>query len=379
MTASDMLDGECAASTAFNFSVDCYDSGRLAAADWPSITAASDLKMHVYQSREFLDVWMNTIGRARRIECYLIVVRDRAGRPVLYLPLGIETKFNVRLLRFMDAGVADYNAPILAPSFEPTRQEFDGLWSQVLSMLPRCDAIDLQKISSDVGGARNPLTYLDCVPYPSSGHSVALGALCTEVNARSSVQTLRKNLRRHFRALSRAGETHFVVNPDVAETAHVLERLFELKRRTYLRTTGRDFLAMPGVTDFYRQMAAPDRIGRVSHLSALTCGGNVVSAHLGFVGGGRFHYVLPAYDGEYQRFKPGHLLLQHLIDHCFERQFSTFDLGLGDFSYKVTWATHRLPLYAHERPVTLAGRLYLQLRRARRFVGATGLREWLRA
>ncbi len=355
-----------------NYSVDIYDDDRLATADWPSIEDPSDLKMHVYQSREFLDVWMNTIGRARGIKCYLIVVRDRTLRPVLYLPLAIETKFNVRLLRFMDAGVADYNAPILAPSCELTRQEFDGLWSEILSSLPHVDAIDLQKVSSDVAGAFNPLTYLDCLQYASSGHSILLSGLRSEVDARPSLARLRRKLRRQYGRLNRIGETNFIVNPDVQKSEQIFAKLIELKQRKYMATVGRDFLAMPGIARFYQKMVTSQRIGTISHLSALTCSSKVVSAHLGFIGRGRFYYTFPAYDQEYRQFSAGHLLLQHLIDQALERGFATFDLGEGDFSYKVRWSTHRLSLYTYERAMTAAGLLYLQIRRARRFLGTSG-------
>lgn len=377
MTATDLSERRWPA--AGNLSVEVHDGHDLAGADWPSITAAGDLRMHVYQSREFLDVWMNTIARARRIECYLVVVRDGAGAAVLRLPLAIETKFNVRLLRFMDAGVADYNAPILASSHELTRPEFDRLWAGVLSSLPRFDAVDLEKIAGDVMGARNPLTYLDCAPYASSGHSIRLDALAGEVNARPSVKRLRQNLHRHLRALSGTGVVSFIVNPDAGEADHVFDRLIELKRRKYMRTLGRDFLAAPGIARFYREMTRPARIGGVGHLSALTWNGEVVSGHFGFYGRGRLSYALPAYDTQFARFRAGHLLLQHLIDQAVECHLDTFDLGVGDFSYKEKWATHRLPLYGYERAVTAAGRLYLEMRRARRFVGSTAVRKWLRA
>ena len=86
--------------------------------------------MYVFQSREFLGIWLNTIGKAGRIEPYLVVVKDGDGRPILYLPFVIETKFNIRLLRFMDCGVADYNAPIVAAGMALSRQEFNALWSR---------------------------------------------------------------------------------------------------------------------------------------------------------------------------------------------------------------------------------------------------------
>ncbi len=183
-------------------------------------------------------------------------------------------------------------------------------------------------------------------------------------------------LRRRFRALGEIGHADFVINPSAASKEYVLDRLLELKRQKYLRSIGRDFLAAPGVERFYREMAAPNRIGRVTHLSAVICNGKVVSGHLGFMGRGRFHYVLPAYDTEFRRFEVGHLLLQHLIDQSHEKGLRTFDLGVGDFPYKARWSTHRLALYSYERPLTFAGWLFFQMRRAQHVAGATGVRQW---
>jgi CelD/BcsL family acetyltransferase involved in cellulose biosynthesis len=360
-----------------NFSVEIYPGDGLAAADWPAVTGPSAAAMYAFQSREFLDVWMGTIGRARGSECYLVVVRN-AGRPILYLPLTIETAFKVRLLRFMDAGVVDYNAPILGSDYTLTRPEFERLWSEILARLPKFDAIDLQKMPSDIVGRPNPLTFLDCVPYASSGHALMLSALPGDVNARPSVRVQRKNIERRHQALSGLGRADFTINPTGVTTGYVLDRLLDLKRQKYLRTTGRDFLTTPGVTRFYREMAATGRLGRISHLSAVLCNDRVVSAHLGFIGGGRFHYVVPAYDTEYRRFEVGHMLLQHLIDQSFANGLTTFDLGVGDFPYKARWATHHLALYNYERALSLAGWLYLQMRRARRLAGSTGIGNWIR-
>jgi CelD/BcsL family acetyltransferase involved in cellulose biosynthesis len=120
------------------------------------------------------------------------------------------------------------------------------------------------------------------------------------------------------------------------------------------------------------------RLGKISHLSALTVGGTVASAHLGFLGRGRFHYIFPTYDTAFGRYRVGHLLLQHLFNQSVAQDFATFDLGMGDDSYKNKWATHHLALQTHERAITAAGRVYLQMRRIRRFVDASGVRTWFR-
>jgi CelD/BcsL family acetyltransferase involved in cellulose biosynthesis len=358
------------------FKVEIFAGADLAAAEWPSVADHRDLRMYVFQSREFLDVWRDTIGKAGGIEAYLVVVSDGDRRPVLYLPLAIETKFNVRLLRFMDCGVADYNAPIVTADCTLSRQEFHEVWSEILSLLPGFDVIDLKKIASDVDGAFNPLTYLDCTPFDQSGHSILMSTLRDQADARRPVVKLRRKLRHYREELDKVGAARFVVDPPPSDVPRVIERLFALKRQKYTRTSAQDFLAMPGVEDFYRAMTSPGRLGRISQLSALTINDTVASAHLGFVSRGRCYYIFPAYDAEFGRYRVGHLLLQHLIDRSVAGQFDTFDLGVGENQYKDTWATHRLALLSHERALTAAGRIYQQMRRVQRLVKNSGFRTW---
>jgi CelD/BcsL family acetyltransferase involved in cellulose biosynthesis len=351
------------------FRVELYDGAELAAAQWPSIEAGPELLMYVYQSREFLEVWMASIGAARRARGFLVVVRDGGNNPVLYLPLVIETRFNNRILRFMDGGVADFNAPILAAGADLTRGEFLAIWADIRSSLPAVDLIDLKKIAGDVCGARNPLTYLDCHTYESSGHAVDLAAWNENAADDPSLSRMRKKLQRQRQRLSNLGPTQFVANPSGPQLRLLIERLTELKREQYLRTSGRDFFATPGIHDFYCRMLAPERLGRISDVSALVCGGKIVSTHLGFIGRGRFYYVLPAFDTEYRSLAVGILLLDRLIERCSAERYAVFDLGEGDFSYKTKWATHRLPLLACEQAVTSVGALFGRLRRVRNLAG----------
>lgn len=348
------------------FDVELFDGRDFAAARWPSIAAGPELLMHTFQSREVLDVWTATIGRARKAQCFLIVVTNSDDKnPILYLPLAIETRFGMRILRFMDAGVVDLNAPILVAGQDLSRGEFLDVWGRILSLLPAIDVVDLQKMPGTVGGEHNPLTYLACRPYRFSGNTVDLGKW-REVVARRSTARVHGKLRRHLRRLSEVSPTAFLMDPSGPQWREVMDRLTEVKRKQYLRTTARDFFAAPGVLDFYREIAAPERLGRISHLSALTCGGHIVAAHLGIIGRGRFYYILPAFDTEYRSFAVGLVLLKHLIEQCANQDYETFDLGEGDYPYKETWTTHHDLLWSYEHGLTSAGRIYGQLRRARR-------------
>jgi CelD/BcsL family acetyltransferase involved in cellulose biosynthesis len=356
------------------FAVELFDGRDFAAARWPSVTADPELQMHAFQSREFLDVWTATIGRARDAQCFLVVVADADGKPVLYLPLAIETRLGVRIVRFMDAGVVDLNAPILVAGKELSHGEFLDVWSRILSLLPGIDVVDLQKMPATVGAAHNPLTYLACRPYQFSGNVVDLGQW-REVIARPSAVRVRRKLRQRLRRLNKIETTAFLVNPSGPQWHEVMDRLTAVKRKQYLRTTARDFFASPGVLDFYREIAAPERLGRISHLSALTCGHDIVAAHLGFIGRDRFYYVLPAFDTEYRALAVGLLLLERLIEQCVDQGYETFDLGEGDYPYKETWTTHRVPLWSYEHGLTFAGRIYGHIRRVARLLHVGRLHE----
>jgi CelD/BcsL family acetyltransferase involved in cellulose biosynthesis len=346
-------------------SVEVRDAADWDAVGWPSITADPALEMSVFQSREFLETWMATIGRDRAVRPALAMVSDADARPVLHLPFVIETRLGVNLLRFMDAGVADLNAPIIARDRRLTETEFTAVWKKIRSALPPVDVIDLRKMPDHLNGLRNPMTYLPCASGQVYDHAVQLSSL-PEIHARAPVVRMRKKLRRQLQRLDELAPTRFVSNPTRDELAQVVDDLFDLKRMQYLRTRGRDFLEAPGIRLFYRAMADSERLGRISDVSALMCGEEIASAHLGFIGRGRFYYVMPAYDTRYRALAPGYQLLDYLMSHCRDAGYEVFDLGEGEHRYKAKFMTHQVRLRTYQRAVTVAGMIYLQANRIRR-------------
>jgi len=345
--------------------VELFEGADWDAANWPSIAADPILEMSIFQAREFLEIWMRTIGRDRGVRPFLAVVVDGDTRPVLYLPLAIETRLGITLLRFMDAGVSDLNAPIMARDRGLTDGEFAVVWKEILSRMPPVDVIDLRKMPDHLNGLRNPLAHLAGDSGHDHGYAVLLSSL-PEIHARAPIVRMRKKLRRRLQRLSELGPANFVSNPPAEALRRTVDGLLDLKRLQYIRTWGHDFLEMPGISRFYREMTEPERLGRISHLSALTCGDNLVSAHLGFTGRNRFYYVMPAYDIRYRALAPGYLLLDHLMTQCRDAGYEVFDLGDGEHPYKMNWMTHQVRLHTHQQAVTVAGMLYLQANRIRR-------------
>ena len=154
-------------------SVEVREGADWDAVGWPSNTADPALEMSVFQSREFLETWMATIGRDRAVRPVLAVVSDADARPVLYLPFVIETRLGVNLLRFMDAGVSDLNVPIMARGRHLTETEFAASVEedQVASSAGR-----RHRPAQDAGPSQRPAQSADLLPCASGevyGNAVA--------------------------------------------------------------------------------------------------------------------------------------------------------------------------------------------------------------
>jgi CelD/BcsL family acetyltransferase involved in cellulose biosynthesis len=347
--------------------VAALDPSALDAIDWPRAYDLGAWSGFVFQTREFLRLWIDTIGAGRGSDSRLVVVSDRFGSPLMFLPLCIERRYGFSLLRFMDGGVADHNAPLLRPGWEPDRAAFLPLWERILAALPRVDGIELRKIAAFAGATPNPLMHLPGLRVDGATRAIAIDQTFAEFVAEPRRKRYRGVSRRKLRALQRQGVVTFATVTETAEAKRVAAFLFEHKRKQYLRTLRRDVFALPGYAAFFERIAAPPFLNGVGHLSCLTCGRDLVAAHLGYRSGGRFYQIMPAYDAErFANASGGRLLLEHLIEESFRAGDRVFDFGEGAEAYKEVWATEAQPLYACSRGRTLPGRMALWLNESRR-------------
>ncbi|HEX2655046.1 MAG TPA: hypothetical protein VHN11_15520, partial [Xanthobacteraceae bacterium] len=137
--------------------------------------AFMDGSAYVFQHPQILRIWLNTIGAARSTKPYFIRIIGPEADPIAVLPLGIETSGTCRILRFLDGGVSDYNAPIPIGKFDVfERLDAAQLWSKIIEVLPRFDLALLHKIPRMVGSLPNFLARLKVEPHHSNGHIATL-------------------------------------------------------------------------------------------------------------------------------------------------------------------------------------------------------------
>lgn len=343
---------------------------------WPRSDTPGATRCHAFQYADVLEVWLKTIGAARGVDPYFVVFHDERGEPRFAVALGIERRFGVRILTFLDGGVSDYNAPVVFANGAARPYPLHEFVTLLARLLPPFDLVMFEKMPADVLGVPNPLVRPGMESHTPSGHVAALAGTWSDAAKRLPRA---QDSRRKRRKLEAMGKLAFVVADDNASRTRLLDAMIRQKTRRYIETRGWDGFDRPGYRDYFRQMTERLAPSGAVHLSALTLDEKVIAAHWGMVCGTRFYSLMPSFDAECSRFSPGRLLLEHLFEWAYAHGIECFDFGIGDEAYKFEFRDSVLPLYRAVIPVTMAGSAYLFALNRKNALRASRAWTWLRA
>lgn len=345
--------------------------------DWPSAGAhPATARFTVFQSREFVDAWLQSFGQQPRWTPYFVAVHDAAGAPLMLLPLCIERRFGVRILGFIDQGHADYNAPVLFCAVPPTQAEMQALWQRILDALPAVDIVKLHKIPATVDGVPNPLRLLASPRDAESTHGNRLDVPWAHIERGMGNP---RRTRKREKALFRVAPPQFVIAEDAESRERLLAQLIVHKQQT-CRDAGIDCdIDKPEHLAFLRHATtAFARSGNLL-LCAIVVGDEALAILWCLVHGQvALALVNARAGGAWERFSCGRILDHRLLAHLHERGFVYFDRGYGDEAYKLRASDTHVPLYRRDEARTLKGRFLIAARHLVTALRATRLFTWLR-
>jgi CelD/BcsL family acetyltransferase involved in cellulose biosynthesis len=321
--------------------------------------AADEVVASPFQHPAWLAAWARTFPDPDGERVFLVETREAASdRVVMRLPLALEDWGGVRVLRGWDRGTADYGGLILARDFAPTPAVFAGVWRSVLTVLPPCDVLVLDKLPDRVGAGADPLLRVGTIERSfNSGHVLRLG----EPGRPRAVETfdgsMRRSLARKRRKLANKGALAFRLRP-AREAGDVLEALLGWRRdRFAAENADRDVGA---VEAFWRRLAAE---ADIAHIADLSLDGRPLAAGFGTRTGESFQLLATGFDPAWKNWSPGLLLLEDLVDAAETDGVRIFDFTIGDEAYKLDFAVESVPLYDLFTPRTVKGRLAAWVRR----------------
>jgi CelD/BcsL family acetyltransferase involved in cellulose biosynthesis len=365
-TALDTLSDWPSAPPALRSTISCGDFHLFLVEDmagfsglWPplgQLDEAGGARSFAFQRRDHLDIWLETIGTGLKVLPKFVSVSRKNGEPIMLLPLGIEKRHGLRVLKFLDGGVADYNAPVIYPgAAKLLPQEVRALWAAICKAIKTFDFALLEKMPEYVGELKNPLYHLAQERWHISGHYLRLrdagtGLLLRKPNFKES--------RRKRRRLSEKGEVSFRIATGEAEIQDVFGTFVRQKSRRYMETLGMPGFDVPGQKDYYLKLAQrlPDRGVQLAYLCV---GDEIVATAWNLIAGRRLYYMMAGYeDGGWRRHSPGWLLLEELVGWSSQHGIEIFDFGIGDESYKLKWQETEFPLWSAVFPRTILGWSY---------------------
>ncbi len=326
---------------------------------WPNSQDSGPASFFVFQGRDYLDAWRATIGQARGTTPLFIRIDDFSGSPLMLVPLGLERRHGLRVLSFLDGGVADYNAPVLFPGAGCLeRPAFADLWRRIVHTLPPFDITSFDKIPPAVGEVANPFRFLAPKRCPYSGHFALLTGDWAAFSATRLPRV--KEHRRKRRRLAEHGDVRFVIAETAQERERALEAMIRQKSRRYLETRGVDGLNRAGYRSYFdtltRRFAGTGEV----HLSTLELDGVILAAHWGLISRDRFYCSMLSYeDHPLARYSPASLLIEDLIAWCYAAGVTIFDLGYGEAAWKDRLCEAVLPLSRGSQGHSIQGRAYI--------------------
>ncbi len=292
------------------------------------------------------------------------------------LPSSVAAGSGLRTLSFMDAGVIDYNAPILFAPFNRPLPPPKILWTTIQEALPRHDFVRLRKMPADIEGKRNPLCAPDDPPHDNSGHAISLPKSWAAMEERIGRHEHMRAWNRKLRRLKEIGPVKFAVPKDTEDRKFVLQQIVRQKRQRLQALGLTDIFDRPGIETFYENCAALPASSQ-TYLSSLSVNNNeIIAADFGFLGTRRLISALASFSArQWSRYSPGSLHFLLLLRWTIENGLSHLDLGLGDERYKSFWCDQLVPLYNRQQCASLSGRLYVGTHRALAATRAMGSRQ----
>lgn len=341
--------------------VERYSDIKEIASEWKSIQKNGEAL--VFQTFEWVSHWMEFVGKAQHIEPLIVVVREKINSPpLLILPFGIRTSFGCRILSILGGFHADYAGGVINKNCVSKCPTGETLWGEIekIARGEKVDLIWVWNIPLHLGRVPNPLWFKGC---RQSGESNAIvGVNSWQEYYQEIVPTkVRADSRRQRKRLAEIGQLRFCLAKTLKEGIDFTQTMIIQKSERYTALGIKNQFDQPEHWEFFLK-SVQGRNGLMPHVSALLLDDRILAVHWGEVHDGRFYYLMPSHDERWEKFSPGRLLLEHLVEWSFKSGYDVFDFTVGAEAYKYHWANLSTPLFEYNQVLTFMGCVFTKAR-----------------
>ncbi len=289
-----------------------------------------------FQTLDWLTILYEELAPSHKAVPRVVIVSDRdSGEVALVLPLMIERQRRVRVARFADLGVSDYNAPLLGPAAPQSKRAIRRAWRAVRQALRDCDLIVFDRMPADISGRANPLLMISSPT--RSRHSGNVVVITDTVDAflASRGKKYRKEVERCTRLWHKEGIPTFARAIDGEAIARVYFALEEQQAARHEASGGAYVLDKPAYRSFYERLAINGTDAGFCHLFSIESQGDIIATLFGVEHDGTFTLLRISNSGSrWSHLSPGRLIVVEAMRYFVERNVRRFDMGMGDYPFK---------------------------------------------
>lgn len=291
----------------------------------------------------------------------LAIAVIRTGTHALgLLPLALVRSGGLTRAHLLGVKQSNSDWLIAEPGFQPGAEALRDIFRAVSQAVGGIDLLSLSNLPSTWQGHANPLLVLPHAPAASNLYTATIGPTPVPYIEHRLNTKRRSNIKRGMRRLAEQhGEVRLVHVQDATMLERVHQAFLDQRGARFAEMGVDNIFARAPFLDLFRDLTAAS-FGKhrpALCLHALMAGDEIVATSWGLQSGDHYsQYINSTTAGPAARYSLMGILVAELMDALTVTGITTFDMGLGDFEYKVEW-TEPEPVYNSLVPLTLKGRM----------------------
>jgi CelD/BcsL family acetyltransferase involved in cellulose biosynthesis len=296
---------------------------------------------HVFFHPALCMAWLETYRPLRNMKPIFVI--GRTADTTIFLPLVLwhrnwKNAFQ-KLLIPVGYSDFDYHRPLICSKNGTGYFHLEKFYVELLKLIEtflQFDLFHLNGIQSTLANSyvfkeKDICPYIDLQQYAKSDEFLS-----------SLSSSVRGDVRRQMRRLTECGEIKFAEYENLPSANLILAEFLQHHSKRWPNAYK--------APNFHQNILNHALTCGIAHFSILQINDEMISWHLGFEFMNRYYYYMPAINEKWQRFSPGKIHLNILIERAIERKLSIFDHLRGEESYKAGWSTGISELYELYRP-----------------------------
>lgn len=339
-----------------DFDIEIFEDVNAIQSDWEWLEKEGLLT--AFQRRAWLLPFYNVLlPHIGATPVFVLVRNHRSQRPAMLLPLCTRRYHGIAVTEFADAGVSDYNAPILARSFTPSPAQWQALWEKIVAALQQGSILWLKKMPAMIGKQPNPLVQYNkkSAMMNLASWGITLPSTFTKYQHGMLHPSFLKELAKKNRRIRKRGNVEYSITQTQEEKRRVFDILAHQRQARCDEMGRNNILAQPAYRQFYETTVVETQENLAS-LGVLRVDGEEIATLLALDHNKTMCVIMTTFQGgEWKNCSLGNAIMQSAIEHSINNGITFFDFTIGNEGYKQQFGSSQNALYYAIHPLTATG------------------------